>query len=156
MIIKEFGHLAFNVSDMDRALHFYCDILGLEKAFSIRVPEDIAERMPGSPIAAMAGKESIVYLRFGGGAFIELFYPTPNTNLNSGGPNYDNIGYAHLSLIVDDLSACEKELRDSGVQLDSEIHTGPDNTATLWIKDPDGNRIEMMQYSDNSLQVIHR
>ena len=44
MIIKEFGHLAFNVSDMDRALHFYCDILGLEKAFSIRVPEDIAKR----------------------------------------------------------------------------------------------------------------
>ena len=73
MVIKEFGHLAFNVSDMERALHFYCDILGLEKAFTIRIPENIAERMPGSPLADMAGKENIVYLKIGGGVFLELF-----------------------------------------------------------------------------------
>lgn len=156
MIIKEFGHLAFNVSDMDRALHFYCDILGLEKAFTIRVPEDIAGRMPGSPLAAIAGRESIVYIRLGGGAFIELFYPMPDTDLSSGGPNYDRIGYVHLSLVVDDLAAWEANLKEQGVPVDSRISTGPDNTATLWIRDPDGNRIELMQYTENSLQVIYR
>ncbi len=156
MIIKEFGHLAFNVSDMDRALHFYCGILGLEKAFSIRVPENIAELMPGSPLAAMAGKESIVYIRFGGGAFIELFYPTPDTTLDSVGANYDNIGYVHLSLVVDDIAAWETYLKEKDVPVDSEIRTGPDGAATLWIRDPDDNRIELMQYSDDSPQVTFR
>ena len=156
MIIKEFGHLAFNVSDMEKSLHFYCDILGLEKAFTIRIPEDIAERMPGSPLAAMAGKDNIVYLKFGSGVFLELFYPNPNTNMDSGGPNYDDIGYVHLSLVVDDLASWEPYLKENGVQLDSDIHTGGDGTLTMWLRDPDGNRIEMMEYTENSLQIIHR
>ena len=156
MIIKEFGHLAFNVADMERSLHFYCDILGLKKAFTIHVPENIKELMPDSPVAAMAGKDTIVYINMGNGAFLELFYPTPETNMESGGPNYHEIGYVHMSLIVDDLFEWDAYLREQGVQIDSDVHAGGDRTSTLWIRDPDGNRIELMKYSPDSPQVIHR
>ena len=156
MKVIEFGHLAFNVTDMDRAQHFYCDLLGLEKAFPIRLPENMAELRPDSPLAALAGKVFIQYIKLGNGSFLELFRPTPATNLESGGPNYDNIGYVHLSLVVDDLPAWEAHLKKNGVTFDSEIQMGPDHTYTMWIRDPDGNRIELMQYTPESLQVLHR
>ena len=156
MRIVEFGHLAFNVADMERAEHFYCDILGLQKAFPIRLPENMAELLPGSPLAALAGKKFIQYIKLGNGSFLELFNPTPATNMESGGPNYDNLGYVHMSLVVDDIPAWEKNLRAQGVTIDSEIQLGPDHTYTMWIRDPDGNRIELMQYTPESLQNVYR
>ena len=156
MIIKEFGHLAFNVTDMERALHFYCDILGLEKAFSTYLPENMADIAPDSPLVSLAGELFIQYIRIGDGSFLELFVPTPSTNMESGGPNYDDIGYVHMSLIVDDLEAWRKYLQKHDVAIDSEIRRGLDNSYQMWIHDPDGNRIELMQYTDESKQLLYR
>lgn len=154
-LIKGISHLAFNVADMDRAVDFYCNVLGLEKIFDIVVPADIAERMPGHPAAVFAGKPAITYLQVSPGEYIELFYPRPDTDMNSGGPNYDRIGYAHLSLVTDDIHKAAEVLKSKGIKLDTEISMGADNTWQFWIKDPDGNRIELMQYTDKSYQVVH-
>lgn len=153
-LIKGISHLAFNVVDMDRSLDFYCNGLGLKKIFEIIIPENIAEIFPNSPIAAMAGKPGIVYLEVAPGEFIELFYPKPVTDLNSGGPNFERIGYAHLSLLVGDIYKAASTLSDRGIKLDSEIRIGQDHTYQFWIKDPDGNRIELMQYIAESFQVV--
>ena len=153
-LITGMSHLAFNVADMSRALDFYCNILGLEKVFEIIIPENIAEIMPGHPVAALAGKPGITYLQIAPGQFVELFYPKPDTDLLSGGPNYEKIGYAHLSLLVDDIQTAAETLKNKGVVIDSDITKGPDNTWQFWIKDPDGNRIELMQYTEKSFQVV--
>lgn len=71
--VTGFSHVAFNVADMDRSLAFYCEAL------------DIAKKFPGHPVVALAGKPGIAYLKIGNGAFLELFYPKPDTNLSSGG-----------------------------------------------------------------------
>ncbi len=153
--IRGFSHVAFNVVDMERSLAFYCGALGLEKAFEILIPEDIATLFPGNPIVALAGKPGIAYLKIGEGAFLELFYPKPDTDLATGGPNFERIGYAHLSLLVDDIHAAADRLRSLGIPLDSGPTLGPDHTWQFWIKDPDGNRIELMQYTERSLQVVY-
>jgi lactoylglutathione lyase len=155
-LITGFSHLAFNVADMERALDFYCNVLGLEKIFEITIPENIGEIMPGNPIVAMAGKPGIAYLQVSSGVFLELFYPKPTTDPDSGGPNYEKVGYAHLSLLVKDIQATADFLRQKGVQLDSKISMGPDHTYQFWIKDPDGNRIELMQYTDQSYQIVYQ
>ncbi|MCM3600429.1 VOC family protein [Robertmurraya korlensis] len=41
----------------------------------------------------------------------------------------------------------------AGITIDSDISKGPSETYQLWIQDPDGNKIEIMQYTENSLQV---
>jgi catechol 2,3-dioxygenase-like lactoylglutathione lyase family enzyme len=153
-LIKGMSHLAFNVTDMARAIHFYCDILGLEKIFEIKIPENIAEILPGHPIVALAGKPGIAYLQIAPGEFLELFYPKPDTDLLSGGPNFERIGYAHLSLLVDDIQSAAARLKEQGIVLDTPVNLGPDKSWQFWIKDPDGNRIELMQYTDQSLQVV--
>ena len=57
-MMKGFGHMAIWVTDMERALHFYVDILGCQKAFSME----------------NNGKPGTEYLALANGAFIELFY----------------------------------------------------------------------------------
>lgn len=154
-LIKGISHLAFNVVDMDRSLDFYCNGLGLKKIFEIIIPENIAEIFPGSPISVMAGLPGIAYLQIAPGQFIELFYPKPYTDLLSGGPNLERIGYTHLSLVVDDIYKAADRLKERGITLDTDITLGPDHTYQFWIKDPDGNRIELMQYTEKSFQVVY-
>ena len=149
------SHIAYNVKDLDRSIEFYCKYLNFEKAFDIRIPDNIEDYIPGTPLVAIIGLESLVYLKAPDGSYLELFRPLPEYNLSSGGPNYTNMGYVHLSLQVDDLDGFVEELRANGIQIDSEKEFGPDNTYTIWIKDPDGNRIELMEYTDRSLQKIY-
>jgi catechol 2,3-dioxygenase-like lactoylglutathione lyase family enzyme len=58
-MIKGIAHVAYTVSDMEKALHFYCDQLGFQKAFEIRDDE---------------GKPWINYIKVSKNQFIELFY----------------------------------------------------------------------------------
>ena len=59
-MMKGIAHAAFNVSDMERALRFYRETFGFEKAFELKHPE--------------TGEPWIVYVHAGGNQFIELFY----------------------------------------------------------------------------------
>lgn len=37
---------------------------------------------------------------------------------------------------------------------DTDIYKGPDGTYTMLVSDPDGNKIEFMQYTSESLQLL--
>jgi len=65
----------------------------------------------------------------------------------------ERIGYQHFAVEVDDLAAFEQELNSRGVAPESAIHVGPDNTRQQWLVDPDGNRIELHEYTADSLQL---
>ena len=149
-----FSHLAFNVQDWDASMDFYCNKLGLEKMFELVISDKIKEVLPDHPSVALIGKSAMVYINTGNGTFIELFRPIPGvTDLTTGGPNYDGRGFAHLSLQIDDLESYMEMLRARGVAIDSDISSGPDGTIQAWVKDPDGNRIELMEYKEDALQT---
>ena len=45
----------------------------------------------------------------------------------------------------------------NGIVPDSPINMGPDFTKQFWVHDPEGNRIEFMEYTSRSFQVLgHR
>ncbi|MGI6707288.1 MAG: VOC family protein [Clostridia bacterium] len=132
-MIKGIGHLAFTVKDMEKSLYFYCDILGLKKAFSIQ--DDM-------------GNPWIEYIKVAPGQFIELFY---------GGSEGDaekpkEAGYSHLCLEVEDIHGIAHRIKKMGLSLDSEPRQGKDGNYQCWIRDPDGNRIEFMQLHPDSPQ----
>ncbi len=82
-MITALAHVCYIVRDLDAALDFYVDKLGLEPAFDFINEE---------------GKRFGVYLKVGGRSFIELFIGTPELTANRG-------SYQHLCLEVDDLPA---------------------------------------------------
>lgn len=132
MIITGLGHTALNVADMDKSVDFYCNVLGFEKAFEIEHPD--------------TGKPWIVYLYAGGNQFIELFY---------GGVDFKeyadtNIGFSHLCFEVSDIHAMADQITNAGVELDRPLKFGCDNNWQCWVRDPDRNRVELMQIGEES------
>ena len=151
--VKGLGHLAINVKNMKEAEEFYCGKLGIEKVFEIDMPENIDEVYPNHPAACYKGKSWITYLRVAEGEYIELFQPFPNADPRSGGPNFEDFGFVHFCLVVDDINAFIPDLKEKGVHVDSDASLGPDGTYQAWIRDPDGNRIEVFEYTKDSMQI---
>ncbi len=130
-MITSIGHTAYNVTDMEKSMKYYCEGLGFTHAFSL-------ER---------EGKPWIEYLHIAGMQFVELFY-TDSLVPPQG------ISYAHLCLSVDDAEATCKEFEARGVEITSYPRQGSDGNIQFWSKDPDGNRIEFMQMSPTSQQAL--
>jgi catechol 2,3-dioxygenase-like lactoylglutathione lyase family enzyme len=127
-MITGIAHACFRVNDLERALHFYCEQLGLTPAFEF----------------VRDGKKFGQYIHVGGRAFIELF-------LGEVTPPVKTQSYGHICLEVDDIEATVRTLRERGVEA-SEIKLGSDNAYQSWITDPDGNRIELHCYTPTSKQ----
>lgn len=121
--IMGIGHVAYNVSDMNASLDFYVNRLGFEHSFSI-------SRDDGTPW--------IEYLRVAPGQFIELFY---SDKAPEGGY------YNHLCLQVEDCVQTVEALMKNGVVIDVMPKQGKDLNVQAWIRDPDGNKVELMQLS---------
>ena len=47
-----------------------------------------------------------------------------------------------------------EKIRATGAPIDSEPAMGMEHTWQMWSHDPDGNKIEFMQYTDKSYQVV--
>lgn len=60
--------------------------------------------------------------------------------------------------MVDDIQAFYQELVDKGAEEYIFIKPGSSicRSYTMWLRDPDGNEIEVHQYTDISMQVIGR
>ena len=133
-MITGIAHNAFRVEDLDASIDFYTQILGLKEAF--RLVHD-------------NGKPFLVYLQINANTFVELFpggkEKVPVTR--------ESIGFAHLCLHVDDISATLAKLRERGLPCPGEPSMGKDGNWQYWIKDPDGNDIELMQIMPDSLQM---
>lgn len=69
-----------------------------------------------------------------------------------GGANVFGRGFTHICLEVDDLVAYVETLRDRGIEIDEEVTMGVDGSLQAWIRDPDDNRIELMEHLAGSLQ----
>lgn len=133
-MITALAHACFTVSDLERALRFYRDGLGLKHAFDFVNAE---------------GRRHGVYLHVGGRSFIELFegqHATPAT-VPAEGPSYK-----HICLEVDDVESTVRTLRERGLEV-GEIKLGKDQSYQAWLTDPDGNRIELHCYTPQSWQA---
>ncbi|MFZ5987744.1 MAG: VOC family protein [Bacillota bacterium] len=128
-MIKGIAHAAFIVSDMEKSLDFYCNVLGFTHVFEIKDDQQ---------------NPWIHYIKLAEGQFIELFYGSPQ--------NTDNHTYSHLCFEVDDIDEIANRIKSRGITLDVEPCQGKDLNYQCWVRDPDGNRIEFMQIHLDSPQ----
>ncbi len=129
-MITDIGHTAFAAHDLDRSLAFYAK-LGIHEAFRLH-RED--------------GSLMLVYLHVAGDRFIEVFPGGPPPDPERRG------SFLHLCLLTDDMEATVEHLRSEGVTIDREPKVGLDHNTQAWIRDPDGNAIELMQLVEESPQ----
>jgi lactoylglutathione lyase len=89
----------------------------------------------------------LVYLHVAGDRFVEVFPGGPPPDANRTG------SFMHLCLLADDLRATVEQLRERGVAIEREPKLGLDGNWQAWIRDPDGNSIELMQIAADSPQA---
>lgn len=143
---KRLHHTGFTVSDLDRSLAFYGDLLGFEVV--------MRQEKRGGYLAAIVGyPEADVRMAHvelpDSDHRLELFqYVVPEPLSAEIEPR--TIGPTHVCLIVTDLSALCARLQEAGV--DSffsppvEVDTGANaGGLALYLRDPDGIILELFQ-----------
>lgn len=145
-------HTGITVSDLDRALEFYCGLLGLELVFRRRYEERYIFRLAGVPEASAI--EVALILQPESGHHIELLQYVGADRRDGRGRACD-FGTGHLGFIVDDLAAVVARLRSAGVELVAPepvpIEAGPNAGAIgIYTRDPDGFFIELHQRAPSS------
>lgn len=134
-MITDLGHTALRVRDLEQSLAFYAR-LGIDEAFRLHDDD---------------GSLLLVYVHVGGDRFLELF---PRDVPASAAPQGEasEASFMHLCLLCDDLVPLVERLRADGVAIEREVTTGLDHNLQAWIRDPDGNAIELMQLVEASPQ----
>ena len=131
-MIKGLAHVAYQVSDMEKSVAFYEKAFGFKKKFELHDDKD---------------QPWIVYLQVNERAFIELFYAHNELKKDV------NISYQHLCLEVENIKQIAHDLEQKGFTLLHPVILGKDYNYQCWIKDPDGNPIELMEYGAKALQL---
>jgi catechol 2,3-dioxygenase-like lactoylglutathione lyase family enzyme len=146
-VITGIHHFSIACSDADRSLAFYRDLFGLELVSDREVgASGFVERVTGVPGARVR----IVHLS-GHGANLELLeYSEPRGDTRAREPNH--AGSAHVCFTTDDLDEACASLASRGVKIRSRdrapvvVVGGPnDGGRGLYVEDPDGNAIEIIE-----------
>ena len=151
-MITGLAHVGIHVTDMQESLRFYVDCLGMEKIFELKNDQ---------------GGDWLIYVKMGERSFIELFYggtqkrvvfwpKTMEEYAQLAKPQYDAIYHeicTHMCFEVDDIMAVYERVVEFGYNGVTGVPTkGLDHNYECFIEDPDGNLIELMQYTDEALQ----
>ena len=145
-MLKAIHHSGVTVSDLERSLKLYRDVLGLELLVVFdRTEADIAQ-VVGYPGARIR----IAFLRApGDSARLELLQYLAPVGTTRQMETCDP-GTGHVCFRVEDIQAVYRRLRAAGIDLRSEapveITQGPNRGAyALYFRDPDGYTVELLQ-----------
>jgi len=119
-------HFGLRVTDRDRSLAFYS-----------AVGYEIVGSVPETPLG------HLTMLKLPGDEFvsIELVHDPSQRDVDVG------TGLSHFVIKVESMDATITELAAHGIVVDEPISPdGSDDFRTTWIVDPDGNRIELVQW----------
>jgi catechol 2,3-dioxygenase-like lactoylglutathione lyase family enzyme len=145
-VILGLHHASRTVADLERALGFYRDLLGLEIVSDEELEGEALERVVGLTGARLR----VVELALGDGRLLELIeYRHPRSAPLPEGATPADVGAHHLALLVADADAAYARLSAAGIRFTTapeEIAGGPfAGTRTTYCFDPDGLPVELWQ-----------
>lgn len=138
------GHTGITVSDLDRSVAFYRDVLGFPATDKRHLGGELAEQVTGVPGAEI----DIVFVSAPGHTIELLQYLEPGDRRRSDLRPCD-AGSFHLCFMVDDIDRVVESARTAGfepVGPTATVHGGPRaGLRAIYTRDPDGVLLEFMQ-----------
>jgi len=139
-------HTGITVSNLERALAFWRDVLGFEFSHRAHQKGERPEQITGIKGADL----KLAVLKTPSGHKIELLeYFAPPDRKHEASLRPCDLGHVHVALIVDDLDAVLQKIADSGWKAAGRPQTltsGPNaGKRVVYVRDPDGTTIEFMQ-----------
>ena len=142
-MITGVNHTSFTVSDLDKSLAFYNNLLGMPILSVAERPIEFAQKVVAIPGAHLR----IAYLDAWGHKLELIQYLShPGGRVTT---RTCDVGSAHLCLNVDDIHAMVRELTAKGVRFKGTPQVIPAGTnkggRTVYLEDPDGVPLELIQ-----------
>lgn len=142
MHFTRIDHVSFTVGDLDLSRSFY-------ERFGFQPKQRFDSAGPHVDRAAEVADADMEIQWLGhvaGGPMLELIryvhHPADNAAHNS------IVGAAHVCLTVEDLATAHQELVEAGVHVNSEPNVDASGTRWMYLRDPDGNIVELIQNPD--------
>lgn len=127
-----FEHIGVTVSDMDRAVGFYCGLLGLKLALRKSTANGIGE---------------MAFLDAGGGQ-LELVMPGVDTSTPAARPDPAIAGLRHITFAVPNLEETIERLEEAGISVIEQprrAYASEMLEKVAFVLDPDGIVVELAQ-----------
>ena len=143
MTIERLTHLGICVSDLERSLRFYCDVLGCTEVGRLDLQGESVEILNGMKPPV---RVRVSYIERDGWRLELMEYPEPGPIGPAEPKPMNRLGLTHLSLRVSDLDAtCARiEAAGGGVLTESRLDM-PGPSHIVMVHDPDGQRLELIQ-----------
>jgi glyoxylase I family protein len=139
-------HTGITVSNLDRSLAFWRDVLGFELSHTAHQTGELAKEITGVADAEI----NLAVVKAPGGHKIELLeYLAPPERMRHVNLRPCDVGSVHVALIVDDLEAVLSAIKASGWKAAGKpqtLQSGPNaGKRVVYVRDADGTTIEFMQ-----------
>jgi catechol 2,3-dioxygenase-like lactoylglutathione lyase family enzyme len=147
--LQVFGadHTGITVSNLERSLAFWRDVLGFEVSHTADQKGELAQEITGVEGAEI----NLVVLKTPGGHKIELLEYLAPADRKRANLRPCDVGSVHVALLVDDLDVVLDRIAASGWKAAGKPQTltrGPNRgKRVVYMRDPDGVTIELMQVS---------
>ncbi len=141
--VLRLSHIGICVSDLERSAAFYREALGFRECARLSISGPESEKLLALDDVAL----NAVYLERDGTRIELIHFETPG-EVGAPGPHPVNrLGLTHLSFRVAALDAClEAVTRQGGSVLSTSRTESPRfRTTAVFVTDPDGLRIELME-----------
>ncbi len=150
-MLTGFAHTAVCVPDVEEAVRWYTDVIGLRvlsppyRMEGPQIEQDMGELVP-SPVVVTAaivgfGRDDRV---------IELIeYPAADVDpAGPGRPSLTRVGITHIGILCDDLRATREDLETRGVEFLTAGIADVAGLKTTWCRDPWGTVIILLEKSE--------
>ncbi|MDO9464718.1 MAG: VOC family protein [bacterium] len=144
--IKNIRHTGIVVSDMERSLKFYRNIMGLKQVIDFTEEGNFIDT-----ISNLKGvRLRMVKLVAEDGGMIELLHYASHPKSKRGENKLCELGPTHVAFTVRDVEKVYADWSVKGIRCNSKPIVSPDGKAKLFFcQDPDGTFLEIVQMLKN-------
>jgi catechol 2,3-dioxygenase-like lactoylglutathione lyase family enzyme len=143
-------HTGITVSNLDRSLEFWQNVLGFEFSHRAHQTSEMASEITGVPGAEI----KLAVVKAPSGHKIELLEYLAPVDRKKVDVRPCDVGSVHVALTVDKLDAILEKIAASGWKAAGKpqtLKTGPNaGKRVVYVRDPDGTTIEFMQQTSKT------
>lgn len=141
--MKAVRHFGIVVSNMEKSLSFYCDLLGLKPTRVMNESGPYLDNMLGLK------KTEVTTAKLSannGTTLVELLYFKSHRQKEPAKREIYSIGPTHVAFTVDDLDTLYRKLSQNGIRFNAPPQRSPDGYAKVtFCHDPDGTPVELVE-----------
>lgn len=143
----QFHHIAMSVKDFDKVKSFYVDTLG----YDVLWDSDNRGNPELSNVVGLPDARMHIAMLEGYGMRIEMFYYyTPQGTERHAPMRQCDFGLTHFALQVKGLKGMYDRLHAQGVAFNSAPQNIRPGAWVAYMRDPEGNTIELVEYEDEA------